>query len=95
MDNYSTDSTLSISAESTPRHVYSPIPIRTPQILAFSFKFTTEALTKLDSEHNSSEKLDSAKNPNKLIYRKFLDLAKEDLEKEPKYDHIFRTRILI
>lgn len=86
MDSTSTASNRSESSDSTSSHVYSPLPIRTPRILGLSMNFfPTENLNELDSLLlNSNKQLPAANPPNQLIYKKFLDLAKEDLESEAR-----------
>ena len=74
------------SCDSTPSFIYSPLPIRTPRILAFSVKLSNESLAEFDDLNSRNGKpRDAANNSNKKIYKKFLDLAKEDLDSEPRY----------
>jgi hypothetical protein len=55
-------------------------------MLAFSVKLSNEGLADLDPSHNKNAKTrEPTNNSNKPIYKKFFNLAKEDLASEPRY----------
>lgn len=84
MDNLSTASTRSTSSNCTPGHVYSPLPIRTTPLLSFSAKFSIENLGEASKRSKNAHNAELGIPGNKLIYKKFLDLVREDLENEPR-----------
>lgn len=79
MDNYSNASSCTTSSANTPLHVYSPMPIRTPPAIRFSMKFPDSLMSNSDSKHDARINSNGNK-PNRMLYKKFLDLAKEDMD---------------
>ena len=80
MDYWSAESRQCISSNGTPCHIHSPLPVRTPRLGNLSL---VAAMQKIDADEQTTKSRANAQS-DKSISKRFFDLAKEDLDSEPR-----------